>query len=274
MDVSKHYNKHRSRNDTSMELIGIRNFHNFVKSILISEACNSTTPHDRYLDMCCGNGGDISKLKHNNITTYFGIDIAKDAVDRALVRLSDNLHVRGDAIALNAFSSTVGYMLDNMKKFDIVSCQFALHYAFSDERTARTFIQNVAFALRVGGSFIVTVPDCDVLYRSRKILGKQFGDQYYNVKFESSDEFQDFGTVYEFTFKGAVDGLKEYVVKGNVLTTLCGDCGMQLVESKNFAEYKKYNDHPLWKRMDVKYNQMSQIYTTYHFKMEEHVSED
>ena len=80
MDVSTHYNKHRPRRDTSSEMIGIRNFHNFVKSMLISEACNETEPHSRYLDMCCGNGGDVSKMIHNNITEYFGIDIANHAV--------------------------------------------------------------------------------------------------------------------------------------------------------------------------------------------------
>ncbi len=274
MDVSRHYNKHRSRNDTSSEMIGIRNFHNFVKSILISETCKSTDPHVRYLDMCCGNGGDISKLVHNHITQYFGMDIANVAVERALQRLADQSYVTGDVISFNAFSSTAGAMLENMKKFDIVSCQFAIHYAFSDERTARTFIQNVAFALRVGGSFILTVPDSEFLMKSRKLLGKKFGDQHYSVKFESLDEFTDFGTAYEFTFKGAVEQLREYVVKHEVLEKICNDCGMRLVESKNFSEYTQYKDSTLWNRMGAKYNEVSRIYRTYHFQMDEYFSDE
>lgn len=269
MDVSRHYNKHRSRSDISDEMRGIRNFHNFVKSVLISEACKSADPHVRYLDMCCGNGGDISKLVHNEISEYFGMDIAGGAVERALQRLKDQSCVRGDVITFNAFSVTAGHMLENMKKFDIVSCQFAVHYAFSDERTARTFIQNVAFALRVGGSFIVTVPDYDVLNRSKKLLGKKFGDQHYSVSFESTSELEDFGSAYEFSFKGAVERLKEYAVKPDVLIRLCHDCGMQLLESKNFSEYRCYEGSPLWMRMSAKYNEVSRIYRSYHFTMEE-----
>ena len=255
-------------------MIGIRNFHNFVKSMLLSEACECTEPHARYLDMCCGNGGDISKLVHNNITQYFGMDIANHAVERALQRIQDQSSVTGEAISFNAFSCTAGHMLVNMRKFDIVSCQFAIHYAFSDEQTARTFIQNVAFALRVGGSFIITVPDAEFLQKSRKLLGKKFGDQHYSVKFDSLDEFADFGTDYEFTFKGAVEQLKEYVVKHEVLERLCNDCGMRLESSNNFEEYTQYKDNALWSRMGAKYHEVSRIYRTYHFKMYEYLSDE
>lgn len=274
MDVSKHYNKHRPRNETSAEMIGIRNFHNFVKSMLIAEASKGTEPHDRYLDMCCGNGGDISKLVHNNIKQYFGMDIANDAVERALQRIKDQSFVTGDAISFNAFSSTAGHMLENMRKFDIVSCQFAIHYAFSDERTARTFIQNVAYALRVGGSFIITVPDAEFLQKSRKLLGKKFGDQHYSVKFDSLDDFTDFGFGYDFTFKGAVEQLKEYIVKHDVLVNLCKDCGMHLESSKNFSEYVEYKDSALWNRMGATYHEVSRLYKTYQFKMYEYLSDE
>ena len=274
MDVSKHYNKHRPRNETSVEMIGIRNFHNFVKSMLIAEASKGTEPHDRYLDMCCGNGGDISKLIHNNIKQYFGMDIANHAVERALQRIKDQSFVTGDAISFNAFSSTAGHMLENMRKFDIVSCQFAIHYAFSDERTARIFIQNVAYALRVGGSFIITVPDAEFLQKSRKLLGKKFGDQHYSVKFDSLDDDTDFGFGYDFTFKGAVEQLKEYVVKHDVLVNLCKDCGMYLESSKNFSEYVEYEDSALWNQMGATYHEVSRLYKTYHFKMDEYLSDE
>ena len=110
--------------------------------------------------------------------------------------------------------------------------------------------------------------------KSRKVLGKKFGDHNYSVKFESLDEFTDFGSAYEFTFKGAVEQLKEYIVKHEVLETLCKDCGMRLVESRNFSEYNEYKDSPLWKRMNAKYHEVSRIYRTYHFKMEEYLSDE
>ena len=274
MDVSAHYNKHRKRNETSKEMIGIRNFHNFVKARLISDACSTTVPHARYLDLCCGNGGDISKLRHNDIKEYIGMDIANQAIERASQKLSDQSEIKGDVIAFNAFSVMAGHMLEKMRSFDIVSCQFAIHYAFSDERTARTFIQNIALSLRVGGSFILTVPDYDHLSKSKKLLGKKFGDEIYSVSFASSDDLKDFGSAYEFSFKGAVENLTEYVVKPEVLISLCKEVGMQLVESKNFSEYAVHNTDPLWVRMGVTYNEVSRIYRTYHFQMEQFNSDD
>ena len=202
------------------------------------------------------------------------MDIANHAVERALQRIKDQSSVTGDAISFNAFSSTAGHMLENMRKFDIVSCQFAIHYAFVDERTARTFIQNVAFALRVGGSFIITVPDAEFLEKSKKLLGKKFGDHNYNVKFDTLEAFSYFWTAYEFTLKGAVENLKEYIVKHDVLVNVCKDCGMRLVSSKNFAEYNEYKDSSLWIRMGAEYNNVSRIYRTYHFKMDEYFSDD
>jgi mRNA (guanine-N7-)-methyltransferase len=271
MNITRHYNQHRPRSNTSDEMIGIRNFHNFVKATLISEACQRTQA-SRYLDICCGNGGDIGKLVHNGINEYFGLDIANEAVERASQKLSEQSDVKGDVIAFNAFSTTAGHMLSSMKDFDIVSCQFAIHYAFVDEQTARTFVQNVAYALRVGGSFIIKVPDEEYLVKSRKLLGKRFGDEYHNVHFETSEELKDFGSAYEFSFKGAVDKLKEYVVKREVLIALCNDCGMELISSRNFSEYNSHKDTPLWSRMKVTYNQVSRIYTTYHFVMNEFTS--
>ena len=44
-------------------------------------------------------------------------------------------------------------------KFDVVSCQFALHYFFKDEDTLGTFCENVNILLKEGGHFIGTCFD-------------------------------------------------------------------------------------------------------------------
>ena len=81
---------------------------------------------------------DITKLRHNDIKEYIGMDIANQAIERASQKLSDQSEIKGDVIAFNAFSAIAGHMLEKMRSFDIVSCQFAIHHAFSDERTARS----------------------------------------------------------------------------------------------------------------------------------------
>ena len=54
--------------------------------------------------------------------------------------------------------------------FDVVSCQFAMHYAFDSEQRARTFLRNVATRLRPGGVFIGTIPSAGWLVYESIIL--------------------------------------------------------------------------------------------------------
>ena len=269
-EVAAHYNTRRARRDDFM--LPVRNFHNFVKTRLIASVCDGDAM--RYLDFCCGNGGDIGKLKFHPVAEYFGIDAAGDAVGRAVQRLEENPHLTGDAIPLNAFSVTCGAMLDGMRSFDVVSCQFALHYAFSDETTARTCVQNVSLALASGGSFVGTIPDCDRLLLSRAKLGRRFGDRYHQVRFarrECDDGASVFGDAYEFTFNGAVEALTEYVVHKSALVELCRECGMELVEWRNFETYyeKDRLEHPsLFQRMGAAFPPVSRLYTTFRFRKE------
>lgn len=48
-------------------------------------------------------------------------------------------------------------------KFDICSCQFALHYAFRSEKHVRRMLQNATAYLRPGGYFIGTIPNADMI---------------------------------------------------------------------------------------------------------------
>lgn len=295
--VRAHYNRHRPRPPRDSDVAGIRNFHNFVKTTLVAQAvadAHTPTPPRRFLDLCCGNGGDIGKLHHHGIREYVGIELANQAAERAserLAHLAATGVVCGDVVTLNAFTVTCGEMLAAMRPFDIVSCQFALHYAFASERLARTTIQNVAMALREGGVFIVTVPDAEHLAKCRLHLGRRFGDARYSISFcespggqraasqpgarhagaeadEVVDTFDDFGSAYSFSFAGSVDDLDEFVVKPAVLTRLCADCGMHLLASHNFAHYhRRHAGDDLWKRMRAHFDPMSAMYRTYEFRM-------
>lgn len=263
-----HYDKFRPRKKD--DVLPIRNFHNFVKAVLIRGAYEQILrKHSepiRFLDFCCGNGGDITKVQHIPQVRYFGIDISKGAVARASERL-ESIAVDGDVCELNAFSVTCGSMLERMASFHVVSCQFALHYAFSDERTARTAVQNVAVSLKPGGLFIGTIPDAEHLCRSRDALGKRFGDHFYRVKFAKKvPPGGGFGDAYEFTFNNAVEQLTEYVVYKSELTRLCEECGMTLVAWRQFETYNQGDDPHLWGIMNPAFHDVSRLYTTFVFE--------
>ena len=54
--------------------------------------------------------------------------------------------------------------------FDLVSCQFTLHYYFKSEKTLRTYLENISYVCKKGGYFIGTC------YDGNKIL-ELFGDK-------------------------------------------------------------------------------------------------
>ena len=60
--------------------------------------------------------------------------------------------------------------------FNLVSCQFALHYSFGTEQRATQMLKNVASRLLPGGVFVATIPDANVLVRRlRSAEGLGFG---------------------------------------------------------------------------------------------------
>lgn len=83
--VATHYNelKEKGRAERSKSRIfHMRNFNNWIKSVLINEYLTkvkqSTRLGDplRVLDMCCGKGGDLLKWENSSITHLICTDIA------------------------------------------------------------------------------------------------------------------------------------------------------------------------------------------------------
>ncbi len=56
--------------------------------------------------------------------------------------------------------------------FDIVSCQFSMHYLFETEVKLRTFLHNVSCRLEPGGFFIGTTVDAERVVTRIRTEGK------------------------------------------------------------------------------------------------------
>ena len=56
--------------------------------------------------------------------------------------------------------------------FDIVSCQFALHYYFKDQEICGEFLKNVAECTKIGGYFIGTCYDGELIYKALRDTSK------------------------------------------------------------------------------------------------------
>lgn len=124
-----------------------------------------------------------------------------------------------------------------MRSYDAVSCQFAFHYSFSSEASARNAISNVASVLSRGGYFFGIIPDAQEI-RKRLLNpddckdGMTFGNQFYKLKMDlpvTTKHPSPFGIRYEFTLKDAVDTCPEYIVPSSVLRRICEEFGLEHV---------------------------------------------
>ena len=74
--------------------------------------------------------------------------------------------------------------------FDAVSCQFAIHYAWTSETNARNALKNAAVRLKKGGLFIGITTDANVLVKNLQAVesGLKFGNRFNcaNLELKSS----------------------------------------------------------------------------------------
>ena len=246
-NIAQHYDTYRSRGKSQDHMLVPRKCHNFVKSCLINRF---TKEQSRVLDMCCGNGGDIAKLKAAGCVQYIGVDISQKACERAQARL-ENSQLMGDVIVSDAFGCEMLEIVIHLRSFDVVSCQFALHYSFDSFEHARSALQIVSNALKVGGAFIGTVADGDKLDIRRTALGKKFGDRYFKVRFKEQDP-SEFGDAYAFTFNGAVDNLTEYATRQCTFRRLAESVGLRVDVWENMSKLAtelRYDHEDQWCRM-------------------------
>lgn len=230
--IRSHYNIERRRDNGDVH--GVRGAHNFAKDALI-KSCSSVK---RVLDLCSGNGGDMGKFHRSGTCEYFGVDIADEAVTRSAERLSRlRPPMAGDVLCMDTLSPQFLAYCKQVKKFDTVSCQFALHYAFGTEQDAHHIISCVHTVLKNDGCFICTIPDAEQLLKRRNVYGKKFGDRFFNIVFDAFNPDAEFGNSYTFTLKGAVDSLKEYIIYKDTLVRIAQQYGLKLELWKNMYEY-------------------------------------
>eukprot|EP01060_Flectonema_neradi_P036675 TRINITY_DN7130_c0_g1_i1.p1 TRINITY_DN7130_c0_g1~~TRINITY_DN7130_c0_g1_i1.p1 ORF type:complete len:906 (+),score=132.48 TRINITY_DN7130_c0_g1_i1:48-2720(+) len=249
-----------------------KRYNNWIKSASILLAV-SQCPNKNHLtafDLGCGKGGDLAKfamLKKwgtGNIGLYVGIDTSPSSVACCRARYNTARYKFRSVLATASmcderlletlFSDTSAPYLNNIM-FDVVSSQFAIHYAFSSSRDASTAFSNAAGRLRKGGMFVVTTPD----YREiRKVLETRFqneadipsevvitfGDACLTLPLDTVrgvlKDDQQFGMKYHFSLRDLVQG-DEYLVPPKLLNSLCSSNGFELVDecSPNFSSFSK-----------------------------------
>lgn len=163
--VADHYNRIRvlhPKDRHTSRIVGVKRLNNWVKAVLIRRYARRGAA---VLDLCCGKGGDLKKYERYGIGTYVGADHALESVKEAVGRYNaiQSVPFAATFMCADCHSVRLASSLPPSLHFDLVSCQFALHYCFESYDRARMFAANIGERLRPGGFFVATIPNAHVL---------------------------------------------------------------------------------------------------------------
>ena len=259
-------------------ILGLRSFNNWVKSVLLSSvltptptaspfsspasSLSSPAPFPHVLDLCGGKGGDLKKFDVAAIGHLCLADHATGSVRDAVERYrTTRCTFPAQFIAADCHRTLLSSALPPAHWFDVVSCQFALHYGWETEETARNLILNATQRLAPGGRFVCTIPDAEALVGGlRGVAGTAFGNGRMQVRFPDLEEgkggeekeegegdgkrgkgyfpaSQLFGVRYYFHLEDAIDDLPEYLIPPASLVSLCALHGLRLHQSTPFHDF-------------------------------------
>jgi SAM-dependent methyltransferase len=265
-----------------------RAYNNIIKRRLIE----GVRDHSRVLDLACGHGQDIAKwFSRGDIKVYVGMDASLSAIEEAENRIRTRSGFKPkmiktipiDIFGTHNWSFEAEDFLRPKTLFTAISCQLAIHYGFSDDKTIKRFMYNVSRLLELGGEFIVTTIDDTILKRVMERV-EEGGDsvhargQHFHIKMTAemhktllTSPMVVPGVSYEFTqFPSDPRSrtTREYVVDSNYFQQLASDMGLRLLERKNFLQMESSEEIDLDRersKLEREDREISGFYSYYHF---------
>ncbi|CAH8662350.1 unnamed protein product [Schistosoma curassoni] len=255
-------NSHIKRRET--RIFYLRNFNNWMKSVFISKSLQSLdvpSNRARILDLCCGKGGDQLKWLRGGVQHVTFVDLSNESIEVCRHRYEQLCRNKRSVFTADFFvadcsEAILPQVLPSGVLYDLVSCQFALHYAFESIAQARRILSNISSLLQENGFFIATIPNAyELLRRATEALNKhvqkqvsesdieeiKFGNPVYSVTFPKASfsisrittqtkdavelTFPLFGAKYNFFLDGVVN-CPEFVVYPPLLDRLAADYGL------------------------------------------------
>jgi SAM-dependent methyltransferase len=245
----------------------LRAFHNWIKSNLIYTYCGIKKVNGKeikldILDIGCGKGGDIIKFFHSRINTYLGFDLDPNGIysgsDGALSRYQNikkkfpnfpkmNFFVAdgGSLLTYEDQRKVLGTMTDQNKKileelevkdhktFDVINCQFAVHYFFKNDITLNNFLENIKKFLRPSGYLLLTTFDANLV----------------NKNFDENNHIISYYTTKTGTKKILFDVVKNYTEKDTEKTGLTIDVHLPAFEDDHYESEYLVNPNFLERKM-------------------------
>ena len=254
---------------------------------------NSHISRKNVLDIGIGRGGDLTKLYGAGINKVVGIDIddssfnipngtydkfkklklMKNSIITILTQSQLNKSIEGVFIKADSSheltattqSSIISDMSDKNKelitkhiennKFDVVNCQFMIHYMFETEQKVKSFFNNINKLLKSNGYLLITCFDGQSIVSKLDQHDGTFEINYTNEKGSKVDLFkitkhykddeldQKFGQpVNVMNNLYSSIGKIEYLVMKDTLINYASEFGnLELVESESFYNFYEMN---------------------------------
>lgn len=158
-----------TRGRLTSRIAGLRLANNEVKRKLIEDASRNFRGSTlRVVDLCCGRGGDVGKFVHQAQVcgvplSYVGADVTVEQIAAARLRVSQSSSIKWMVADCFSEDTARAIVAELGGRADIVSCQFAMHYAFRDSNTLSKLLESVAILCAPGASFIFTTTDSDMI---------------------------------------------------------------------------------------------------------------
>lgn len=243
------------------DIENLRKFHNYIKTNLIINACLQTNATS-LLDIACGRGGDLQKwLNYKlNLKYVLAFDSHKESIfssikkgntfDGAIARfLNLKNHYKGklpfiNFKHLNILDSNILNkinQIDSNKIYDVISCQFALHYFSENDKILNNVLHIISSKLKKNGLFIGTATDGDLINNILNIgnvniplltLVKQLNNNY--LFYIQTDQTQNLTRQNYFELQGVSS---EFFLFKEKLKILCKNNNLELVNYTSFYEH-------------------------------------
>ena len=277
----------------SNKRLPFQNFHNlFVKRDLIKEVAPKTG--GRLLDLACGKSGDLPKWTNAGYKKVISFDVNKPCIDYARnyyesyqnnKKKPEVVYIWGDTSQLvfpdqdTALSGEGKNLIKNeipsKYSFDVVSCQFCIHYYFENEIKLRALLQNVSDNLKIGGYFIGTSFDgkrvVEALKGKKLLEGKsEDGRVIWKIEKLYTDKMamfnspkSQFGRNIKVYVSSIDSSHEESLVNYKYFTQICKEYGLEKVKVEEFGAL--YNQLEKQKSNQAKASQMSDVEKEFSF---------
>lgn len=254
----------------------VMSFHNRIKERLYQ---TTIKVGDTLLELAVGRANDLHKWRKTKPSKIVGIDLSRGNLEgarqgacvryiqeNAKQRLPPTLFIEGN-MTLPLLEQDNRYIkilnkeepapteylqkFAGLTEFDVISCQFAIHYACESEETFRTFVGNLT---RHGkGLFFGTCMDGQSVYSL--LLGKEghlfrsnnrvFGE--FTKDYADGDSWtEEFGKTIMVKLESFERATREYLVPFGRVTSILKENGYELVRSDLFSEeYSSQNEFVL-----------------------------